>query len=520
MKKIIGLIVILAASACTDLDVFPSNSDLAPGVFTNAEAYKAYMAKIYAAYSHTGQQGPNGKPDITLVSDEGFTSYIRAYWKAQELTTDEAVIAWTDAGIRDMHTHNWNSDNQFVRVVYYRIFLIIAFANDFLDQSKPATMSTYGVSASDQAIVAEYRAEVRFLRAMAYWHALDLFRNVPLLTSATSELPTQATPLELYTFIIDELNAIEADMSPARTNEYGRADVAALWMLRAKVNLNAEVYIGTSKYNEVISDTENVISAGYALNSVYANNFKADNHLSPEMIFTLPADGLRAQNWGNTTFLVHGSIGGTMVDTDYGVLGPWAGLRTTSAMVDKFFDNGVQVDPRGIFYTDGQTLDIPDIGTFSGGYAVPKYTNKTSTGGNGSDETFVDTDYPMFRLGDAYLMHAEALLRGGSGGALTISDAVNHVNLLRERAYGDASGNILQGDLTLDFLLDERSRELYWEATRRVDLIRFGKFNDGVWPWKGGIADGNFVTPATFNIFPIPASDLVANPKLVQNDGY
>jgi hypothetical protein len=114
-------------------------------------------------------------------------------------------------------------------------------------------------------------------------------------------------------------------------------------------------------------------------------------------------------------------------------------------------------------------------------------------------------------------MYAECHLRAGGGDAAT---ALGYVNDLRERAYGDASGNILPADLDLDFILDERSRELYWEAHRRMDLIRFGQFTDqGIWPWKGGLAEGR--TTETFrNIFPIPASDLIANPSLVQNDGY
>jgi hypothetical protein len=123
----------------------------------------------------------------------------------------------------------------------------------------------------------------------------------------------------------------------------------------------------------------------------------------------------------------------------------------------------------------------------------------------------------MFRLADAYLMYAEAAVRGGGN----MGNAVDYVNLVRTRAYGDASGNISQGDLTLDFILDERARELLWEGHRRTDLVRFGKFADSdyVWPWKGGVPEGKSVN-ATFNVFPIPSSDIGANPNLVQNEGY
>ena len=149
---------------------------------------------------------------------------------------------------------------------------------------------------------------------------------------------------------------------------------------------------------------------------------------------------------------------------------------------------------------------------------MPKFTNITSDGDPGSNLGFPDTDFPMFRLADAYLMYAEAVLRGGTGG--DAGTALNYVNLLRKRAYNDSTGNITAADLTLDFILDERGRELYWEGHRRTDLIRFNQFStNGVWPWKGGVKEGK-TTDAYRNLFPIPSSDILANPKLRQNDGY
>ena len=123
----------------------------------------------------------------------------------------------------------------------------------------------------------------------------------------------------------------------------------------------------------------------------------------------------------------------------------------------------------------------------------------------------------MFRLADVMLMYAEAALRSGGN----LATAVDYVNQVRERAFGDASGNIDQSGLTLDFLLDERARELLWEGHRRTDLVRFGKFTDSdyVWAWKCGIKEGRQVS-SHFNVYPIPAADIGANPKLNQNDGY
>lgn len=519
MKKyILFILPLLVTFSCADLEVTPRTGSTANNIFADPIAYKQYLAKLYASLSLTGIDGPAGNTDLTIITDEGFTSYIRAYWKAQELTTDEAVIAWTDAGIQDLNTHTWSSENQFVRVLYYRIFYLISLTNDFLRQSTTEALDAYSIGEAFRTEIEDYREEARFLRALAYWHALDLFRNVPLVTTISADFPSPATPQAIFDFIETELEEIEATMAEPRENEYGRADKAAVWMLQAKLFLNAEVYTGTDRYVDVITACEKVIGAGYTLTPEYQTNFMADNHTSPELIFTLPADGVNSQSWGSTTFLVHGAVGGTiMVPGDYGIDGGWEGLRATEVMVEKFPDLTGDIDSRAIFFTEGQTLEIGSLTEFEQGYAVPKFVNLTSAGEPASHLTHVDTDYPMFRLADAYLMYAEAFLRGGGGNQ---GDAVGYINELRERAYGDASGNIVAADLTLDFILDERVRELYWEATRRIDLIRFGEFTDqGIWPWKGGTAEGQ-VTSSHLNVFPIPASDLIANPKLEQNPEY
>ncbi|MGL1886811.1 MAG: RagB/SusD family nutrient uptake outer membrane protein [Reichenbachiella sp.] len=522
MKRILLIIISFSVFSCTDLDLKPANADVDAVVFKDPESYRSYLAKIYAAYTLTGQQGPAGNADIGIVNDEGFTSYIRVYWKAQELTTDEAVIAWSDAGIRDLHNHAWGSNNQFMRVLYYRIFYIIGYANDFLAQSTPEILADRSISGDWATTIEGYRAEARFLRAMAYWHALDMFRNVPITTSITTALPVQSTPQELFAFIESELNDIEGQLPNPMANEYGRVDKAAVWMLQSKLYLNAEVYIGESKYDEVITACNKVTGGGYALHNAYPELWMTDNHnlSSSEIIFALPHDGDNSQTWGGTTFMVHAAIGGTMVPADYGVGGGWAGTRTTSAMVAKFGDtlDLPGMDPRNFFHTDGQTAGINDIAVFEDGYAVPKWVNVSSTGVAGVDGDFVDTDYPIFRLGDTYLTYAEAVLRGGAGGDRTT--ALGYVNALRERAYGDVSGNIVDAEMDLDFILDERVRELHWEGTRRTDLIRFGQFSDqGVWPWKGGVKEGT-VTSSHLDIFPIPSSDLNVNPNLKQNAGY
>jgi len=281
------------------------------------------------------------------------------------------------------------------------------------------------------------------------------------------------------------------------------------------------VYTGTERNTDCVTYCKKVLGSTYSLAPKYANNFTADNNLSNEIILPITSDGLHTQTYGGMTYLVHAAIGGSMPPASFGVSGGWGGIRTTKAFVSKFDDNSGNTDKRAMFWTDGQKLEINDIGQFTDGWAITKFKNVTSTGADALHKhpDFVDTDYPLFRLADVNLMYAEAVLRGGTGG--DAATALGYVNALRARAYGNATGNITSGQLTLDFILDERARELYWEGHRRTDLIRYGKFTGGayLWPWKGKVAAGAS-TAATRDLFPIPSNDLGANPTLKQNPGY
>jgi hypothetical protein len=302
-----------------------------------------------------------------------------------------------------------------------------------------------------------------------------------------------------------------------KTAVYGRLDRASDWMLLARLYLNAEVYGKTAKYTEAITYSKKVIDAGYVLEEDYATMFMADNHTADGIIFAIPYDGVDIKTWGGTCFIINAEVGGSMLPADFGISGGWWGLRAKPQFVDKFpADNS---DERKMFYTAGQVKDIADMFTFTDGFAVRKWTNKTSAGVAGKNGTHPDTDQPIFRLADAYLMYAEAVLRGGTGGSTAA--ALGYVNALRTKAYNGASGNITLSDMTLSFILDERARELYWEGYRRTDLIRYGLFTGGayLWQWKGGVQAGA-ATDSKYNLFPIPDADMGANPKLIQNTGY
>lgn len=511
--------VIISCTSEID-DLKPINQETSVNAFDDPASYQAFLAKIYAGISVSGQQGPAGNADIAGL-DEGFSNYLRLYWKLQQLTTDEAVIGWNDGTIKDLHYQNWTPGNEFIRTMYDRIMYQVGLCNEFLRQTTTEKLNSRGVEASLQADIQVYRAETRFMRALSYYHALDMYQNVPFVTEndiVGAFLPRQTNAQDLFDYLESELLAIDADLD-AVGNDYGRANKAAAWMLLSKLYLNAEVYVGTDRYTDARIQIEKVINSSYMLVGNYEHLFLADNDQGNEIIFPITFDGLNTQAYGGMTFLVHAPVGGSMSASDFGVNGGWAGVRTTSAFVEKFPGMENSADGRELLYTDGQSLEIDNISAFNNGYAVAKYKNVDQNGNAGSDPSgdFPDTDFPLFRLADAYLMYAEANLRGGGG---DINTAVGYINLLRERAYGDMSGNISTGDLTLDFILDERSRELYWEGHRRTDLIRFNQFtSNGVWPWKGNVQAGS-TTPAFRDIFPIPTSDLSANPTLQQNPGY
>ena len=516
-------ILFVVSSCVKDLNTVPIDPLVVTSatVYKNAHAYKQVLAKCYTGLSLSGQTGPSGNPDISGI-DEGFSQYLREYWYAQELTTDEAVIAWNDGTLKDYHYQTWTSSGEFIRAMYNRIYYQISLCNEFIREAQPGKVSGRGITGASADSVATYLAEARFLRALSYWHALDLFGNVPFVdenNKVGSFLPIQKSRADLFTYIESELTDIATKLKDAKTNEYGRADKAAAWMLLGKLYLNAKVYIGTDKNTECLTFIKQVIASPYSLDDKYAHLFLADNNTSNEIIFPITFDGIHSKGWGGTCFIVNAQVGGSMTPANFGIAGGWGGTRTTSAFVGKFTDITGATDQRAMFYTSGQSLTISDMFQFNNGYAITKWKNVTSLGAAGSDPTFPDTDFPVFRLADAYLMYAEAVLRGGTGGDATT--ALGYINALRTRAYGNATGNILAGALNLDFILDERSRELYGEASRRTDLIRFGKFSAStyVWPWKGGIAAGAS-TDSHFNMFPIPSTDIGANPKLVQNPGY
>lgn len=540
MKKVIfniGALILLAGgfTSCTkDLDRLPLNDVTDAQVYSTFDGYKQAIAKVYGSFALTGNNGPAGNGDVQGI-DEGTSDFLRLYWWMQEMTTDEAVVqaGWNDPGIHAFHPMNWSADNVIIKGLYYRSFYQITLANDFMRQASDAKIAERGFSGKEASDIKSFAQEARFLRAYQYSVLIDLYGNVPFVREGDipgTVLPKQIKRDSLFYYIKSELADLETKLPEPRSNEYGRADRAAAWALMARLCLNHKVYLGAedaSLYKVAADYAEKVITmGGYDLMDDYRNLMLADNNINnPEVILSINYDGLRTKGYGGTTFFTHASVGGDMLAANYGIDGGWQGIRTTKNLPNLFPDPNGNEDKRAQFFTAGQTLELSadPAPSFREGYAVTKYRNVTRTGAQGSSPAFSDIDFPIFRLAEMYLVYAEAVLRAPSAG--DAGRALTYVNEVRRRAYGHKGvagpGDIPGSALNLDFIINERGRELYWEGFRRSDLVRFDRFVEGTytWPWKGGVSSGTGV-PEFRKLFPIPVADINSNTNLVQNTGY
>jgi hypothetical protein len=528
---ILGLSITL--TSCTDdLNVTPKDDDefLSETFFKDPASYKQVLAKLYAGLYVGGNDGdgdaaiPGRNPDIAGLGGD-FSSYLRLLFVTQEFSTDEAIIAWADGTLPTINAQTWAPANEFLEGTFSRAFYHISVANEFLRQTTDEKLTERGVDANLRTEIAAFRAEARFLRAFSYYNLMDLFGNVPITTENDQVgffYPVQKSRAEVFAFVESELKDLDKSLVASRANEYGRVDKTAAKFLLAQIYLNAKVYTGTDRNNEAAALCSEIItSSGYTFADVpYRYLFSADNNRNgaqSEVIFPIVGDGnaIRATG-GGMSFIMHASIGGSMDAASRGMDGGWQGIRTRREFVNLFPDETATADKRGTFYTAGQSKDINNVATFTDGYAVTKYINKNSDGSAAQRNDIPDIDFPMFRLTDAYLMYAEATLRGATTG--NINTALGYINQIRGRANAQA---ITLPELTLDFILDERGRELFWECHRRTDLIRFGKFTGSskIWQWKGGSVNGN-ATESYRDLMPIPARNIQANPTLKQNPGY
>lgn len=556
----------LTTSCVGDLDLEPNDPNQTSQANT-MQFYLGALAKCYSGMAVSGQNGA-GSSDISGL-DNGTGCYSRALFMMNVFPTDEALWIWKDAGVVDLVTNTWDASNGNIYGTYSRLYTHISTCNDFLKM-------TANVAGDDMA---QMRAEARALRAMSYYWVTDIFGNGSYVTEA-DEIggnPRQATRKELYEFVESELCEVagisfdqagyiqEGTSLLPNENHYGRLSRDAALGLLSRLYLNAEVYTGTPQYRKCAQVSDYVISrhnggfqgSGLAEDYLYlfcASNREYQNGANGgEILWAIPYEKDAMQSYGGTTFLIAASIANElgMSQTNYGLSSAWKCMHATLQFSNKFEDGDdrdamwvkgkqtwTETDDKGETVEKSATYIAENIefSEWTNGYAVIKFTNLLKGDGNGDPtdyngtfwnnssladgyaSAFADTDLPMIRLAEMYLNYAESYILGG-GQAADADKAKNYANLVRQR-----SGNKewASSDLTADNILDERCREMYWELTRRSDLVRHHKFtgpNQALWAWKGNTLSGSRISDH-YDLMPIPTNTLAAQPEFKQNPGY
>lgn len=554
-----ALLLSASLSSCMD-DLNKGNID--PNVDANPNITGLY-SKCYAGLI---MEGNDGNADFS-IDDAGKSTLLRNLFNFNEVPTDEAVCWWSDGGIADVAYNKFDPGNATLKNLYYRLMSNISYENHFLSlDAAKADRTKY--------------AEVRVLRAYNYFLMLDFFGDPTFIDKISPETPRQAhsynskfeegktyTRAELlqlgreflFNWVESELLAAEPDLLEAKPEtdtdpDYGRVDKGTCWLLLSRLYLNAGTYLNNDGQNNQYWDkaleyAERVINSDYKLfddskmsNEAKANGYKpydllfmgdnGSNGASCEALLPLMQDGDKTQGYGGSMFFVAALWDGTMQTvTDKNAAttaNTWSGMRVRPQFVKKFFTHpkdvvnkkaseirAMNVDDRAILWGKDRTLEIGANDKFVKGIATPKWNNNYSNGGTPHDSYNVDIDFFLFRVAEAYLNAAEAEMHlNGESSA----KAKKYIDALRNRAHAD-----VRASYTLNDVLDERARELYCEGLRRTDLIRFNQFGGSQatynWELKGGSTNGTTFAK-TYNVYPLPSSEVLSNKNLTQIDGY
>lgn len=511
---LVGLLVITASQSCTNLDeeLF---SEVTPDEFFQTD--EEFISSLGAAYA-------------SLYGYMGCCNY----FANQEVTSDAMVVPtrgqdWFDGGVwQRLHLHTYNSEDDRVREPWNFLFGGVNTCNRLIFQFEQ----------SGNEVGIAFISEIRALRAMMYYFLLDLYGNVPIVDKfdvPDGFAPPNNTRAEVYEFIETEITTVLDVLSKSvDASTYGRMNFYAAQAVLAKLYLNAEVYTGTAQWQKAADAALAIMdSREFSLTSDYFENFNTNNEGSSEFIFAIPYDQVFATGFNIHQMTLHY---GSQASYDLQAQ-PWNGFCTVQEFYDSYEDTDLRkgqpntdagpstvrgnflVGPQ--FASDGVTriedsgaedadpdgpglnfqAEINELGPNTlrqAGARVGKYEFA-----NGATPD-LSNDFPMFRYADILLVRAEALWRMDSGDM----EALMLVNMIRQRAGVDAFT-----ELTAENLLAERGREMFAEAWRRSDQIRFGTYNDA---WWGKDADPS----DHVNLFPIPKEQLDANTNLMQNPGY
>ncbi|RFS22840.1 RagB/SusD family nutrient uptake outer membrane protein [Chitinophaga silvatica] len=530
MKKILlysSLYTAILLSACTKLDVKVESEYVDANFPTTADGFVAAAGPIYSQLA---------------------TAYAVDYWRLQELSTDEAIIPARDGNYDDggqyrfLHLHTYTKDHPTVRSVWQWGYGGINACNRVYEMFD-AAQNIAGKETS--------KAEIRTMRALYYYFMMDLFANIPLSTKFKgAELPKQARRAEIFAFIEKELKEVIPMLSD-KTGQitYSRPTKWLAFAILQKMYLNAQVYINKPMYTESAAMGDSILIGNkYSLTSDYVSIFAPDNGPQiTETIFAIPYDANSIEGNQFSRFGLH-----TGLQAKYSLpFRPSIAMSTIKSFYEKFnLQNDVRnntwlagkqfnFDGTPIYITTTnkglddtyngpdpgasikwqleftpemplkkvETMDVgnDELGKARGVRSIKYYPDKNTNPSTRNS----NNDVPVFRLADVILMKAEAILRGATPTTVNgeLQTAAVLVSKIRTRAKAAPVSSI-----SLDELLEERAREMAWEAWRRNDLIRFGKYED-----KWGFKTDNDTRK---QIYPIPANEITLNTNLVQNPGY
>ena len=565
-----ALLTMTGLTSCVnDLDQLPKDPQtITSGDFEkDPKAYmEAVMAKCYSSLAVSGQGGPDSGPDISGL-DGGTSNWTRVIYMLNEFTTDEVQWIWPDIGVLDLCTDTWGSSNGNLYGAYGRFYTHIAVCNDFIRTVKDGY---FKLDSETQPLADQFILEARALRDLTYFYIIDFFGNGVRAwdtypdgsVMAYGDVPEQVTRKELFDLVVADLEDVLANFK--ESNIYGRVGKDGVEALLCRYYLNAEVFTGTPMYDKCWQHAQNIIARhqgggfqGSGLANDYLALFCANNDMfapggslkaQNEILWTIPFYYPYTESYGGTTFMIAASTSAANMPTVvYGLNADWSCMHARKEFSEKFnFMGGVSTDRRtSLWCTElqGFSIENTDFSTFTDGYAAIKFTNAYANPDGTMDRhtyvdpnsgytfnwagqgqvnglpqqtnTFADTDFPVIRLADVYLMAAECALRGAGDQAT----GLQYVNLIRARA-GVPTWNT--AEYNLNNMINERARELYWENVRRTDLVRFGLFTGNAynWSWKNNIPTGGGI-PDFMKIFPLP-SDVVATygSAMKQNPGY
>ena len=565
MKRLVKYITLVCvafgmASCVQDLNTTPID----PNSSTSFNQDRMFT-KCYSCMAVIGQSGPGENSDVEDI-DAGTSGFYRTIWYCNELTTDEAWWIWNDAESKQMCQTNWEGTNTMIRAIYTRLNLNIKYCNHYLKYASSETEEDKN-----------RLAEVRWIRAFHVFYLMDMYLYAPLITEETNEFPHFLPRHEIYKWLVQELEDLTVALPAQRVSEY-RVGKAAAQLLLARVYLNADVYnkynkewtagqtwqkaydaasavIADNPQHQLVNQDQKIVTDSGFVYTPYQQLFMGDNHrpeVMKEAIFQIYQDGLYAQSYATSMMLIGANRLQGMIA--WGIEAEWHSMRTSPTLVDKFlkprgidretakdmvineYDMRAYLnDDRAILCSDSVNTgykftikgnqDLGDTKYMFDCWAGCKFTGVYSSAdlpelSPRQNPSWPDTDIPMLRLAEAYMIQAEAKLRlGQSGEALNIIN-----NVIRARADADPLTSI---DETT--MLDEWSREFWYEGRRRIDLVRFGRFfgpssDQYRYHWEGRTGKNDMPpaenspffttgTPEYMNWFPVPSEDKRSNPN-------